>query len=54
MTLTKIVIPGSVETNTEKPLEKEYQLFKSVAFTLQAQLQAKAEGKKEETSMLLR
>ena len=54
MTLTKIVILGLVETDTEKPLEKEYQLFESVVSTLQAQLEAKVEGKNEETFMLLR
>ena len=53
-TLTKTVIPGPAETDTDKPLEKAYQLFESVVSNLQAQLQTKKEEKKEETSVLLR
>ena len=53
-TLTQTVIPGMVETDTNKPLERAYQLFESVMSNLQMQLQIKRDEKKEETSMLLR
>ena len=33
--LTQSVIPRPMEVDTEKPLEKEYQLFESVVSTLQ-------------------
>ena len=52
--LTQIVIPGTAETDTDKPLEKEYQLLESVMLNLQTQLQSKKDEQKEETSMLLR
>ena len=37
--LIQTVIPGPVEADTDKPLEKAYQLFEIVMLTLQAQLQ---------------
>ena len=45
-TLTQTVIPGPVETDTNKPLEKAYQLFESVMSNLQEQLQTKREEQK--------
>ena len=47
-------MPGPTKTDTEKIMEKAYQLFKSIVSNLQAQQQAKAEEQNEETSMLLR
>ena len=45
---------GATETDTDKPLEKAYQLFETVVSTLQAQLQLTKEYQKEETYRLLR
>ena len=36
--LVQIVIPGPIEADTDKPLEKAYQLFKSMVSTLQSHL----------------
>ena len=33
------VIPGPIEVDTDKPLEKAYHLFESMVSTLQAQIQ---------------
>ena len=52
--LIQIVILGPLEANTDKPLEKAYQLFETVVSTLQAQLQLTKEDQKEETYRLLR
>ena len=53
-TLTQTVIPGMVETDIDKPLEKSYQLFESVVSNLEMQLHIKKDEKKEENSVLLR
>ena len=37
------IIPGAEETDTDKPLERAYQLFESVMSSLQTQLQEKKE-----------
>ena len=42
------------ETDTNKPLEKLYQLFESVMSNLQMQLQIKKDEEKEKTYVLLR
>ena len=42
-----------VEVDTEKSLERSYQLFESVVSALQAQIQETKEEKKEETVRLL-
>ena len=51
--LAQSIIPGLMEVDTDKPLEKAYQLFESVVSTLQVHMQNKKEEKKEETSRLL-
>ena len=43
-----------VETGTNKPLEKAYQLFESVVSNLQMQLHIKRDEQNEETYVLLR
>ena len=48
------MISGPIEADTEKPLEKAYQLFESVVSALQIHLQNTKEDQKEETSRLLR
>ena len=52
--LMQTVILGPIEADTDKPLEKVYQLFKSVVSTLQTHLQYTKAEQKEETSRLLR
>ena len=52
--LTHTVLPKANELDTNKPIERAYQLLESVVSNLQAQLQTKKEEQKEETSMLLR
>ena len=37
--LVKTLIPGPLEVDTDKPLEKAYQLFESVVATLQVHIQ---------------
>ena len=37
--LIQTIIPGPLEVDTDKPLEKSYQLFEIVVSTLQVQLQ---------------
>ena len=37
--LVQMVIPGPAEVDTDKPLERAYQLFESVVSALQAQIQ---------------
>ena len=51
--LAQFVIPGSMEADTDNPLEKAYQLFESVVSTLQAHMQNTKEEQQEETSRLL-
>ena len=48
--LAQSVIPGLAEVDTDKPLEKSYQLFKSMVSALQTQMQNTREEKKEETA----
>ena len=51
--LVQSVIPGPTEVDTDKPLEKSYQLFESVVSALQAQIHDTKEEQKEETIRLL-
>ena len=51
--LAQNIIPGPMEAETNKPLEKTYQLFESVVATLQVHMKNKKEEQKEETSRLL-
>ena len=51
--LAQTIIPGPMEEETNKPLEKAYQLFESVVATLQVHTQNTKEDKKEQTSRLL-
>ena len=48
-----MVIPGPTEVDTNKPLEKSYQLFESMVSALQEQIQDTKEEQKEETVRLL-
>ena len=47
------MIPRTTEDDTDKPLEKSYQLFESVVLALQTHMQNIREEKKEETTQLL-
>ena len=47
------MIPGPIEVDTDKPLERAYQLFESVVSMLQAHIQETKEEQKEETVWLL-
>ena len=51
--LAQSVIPGPMEGDTNKPLEKSYQLFESVVSTLHTQMQNTKEEQKEETTRRL-
>ena len=51
--LVQFVIPGPKEVDTDKLLEKDYQLFESMVSALQAQIQDTKEEQKEETVWLL-
>ena len=51
--LVQTVVPRPLEADTDKPLEKSYQLFESVVGTLQEHIKNTKEDKKEETSRLL-
>ena len=44
---------GPIKVDTDKPLERAYQLFESMVSTLQAHIQEKKEEQKEETARLL-
>ena len=44
---------GPIEVDTNKPLERAYQLFESMVSTLQAYIQETKEEQKEETTQLL-
>ena len=44
---------GPIEIDTDKPLEREYQLFESMVSTLQVHIQETKEEQKEETARLL-
>ena len=43
MNLTQTVLPGATETDTNKPLERAYQLLKIIVSNLNTQLQTKKE-----------
>ena len=51
--IVQLVIPGLIEFNTDKPLERSYQLFESMVSVLQAHIQETREGKNEESVRLL-
>ena len=51
--LAQSMILGSTKVDTDKPLEKSYQLFESMVSTLHTQMQNTREEKKEETTRLL-
>ena len=51
--MVQSVIPGPIEVDTDKPLERAYQLFESVVSALQAQIQETKEEQKEEIVRLL-
>ena len=44
---------GPIEIDTDKPLERAYQLFESMVSTLQDHIQETKEEQKEETARLL-
>ena len=46
-------MPGPVEVDIDKPLERAYQLFESMVSVLQIQLKEKKEEQKEETVWLM-
>ena len=46
-------MPGPVEVDTDKLLERVYQLFESMVSALKAQIQETKEEQKEETAWLL-
>ena len=49
----QLVMPGPVEVDTDKPLERAYHLFESMVSALQAQIQETKEEQKEEIVRLL-
>ena len=51
--LSQSVMPGPIEVDTDKPLERAYQLFESMVSALKTQLQEIKEEQKEETARLL-
>ena len=51
--LAQSVIPSPIEVDTDRPLERAYQLFESMVSTVQAHLQETKEEQKEETARLL-
>ena len=51
--LAQFVILGPIEIDTDKPLERVYQLFECMVSTLQAHIQETKEEQKEETARLL-
>ena len=51
--LVQSVILGPIEVDTDKPLEKSYQLFESMVLALWTQRQDTKEEQKEETVRLL-
>ena len=52
--LIQTIIPRPLEADTDKPLEKAYQLLESMVSTLQSHLQNTKEDQIKETSRLLR
>ena len=51
--LAQTVIPRPVEVDTDRPLERAYQLFETMVSTVQARMQETKEEQKEETARLL-
>ena len=51
--LAQSVIPGPIEVDMDRPLERAYQLFETMVSTVQARLQETKEEQKEETARLL-
>ena len=51
--LAQSVMPAPIEVDTDKPLERAYQLFESMVLKLQAHIQETKEEQKEETAWLL-
>ena len=51
--LAHSVMLGSIEVDTDKPLERVYHLFESMVSALKAQIQETKEEQKEETARLL-
>ena len=48
--LAQSVTPGPIEIDTNRSLERAYQLFESMVLTLQAHIQETNEEQKEETT----
>ena len=51
--LAQSIIPRPMEADTDKPLEKAYQLFESMVSALHVQMQNTGEEQKEEIARLL-
>ena len=51
--LAHSIMPSPIEIDTDRPLERAYQLFESMVSTLQAHIKETKEEKKEETVRLL-
>ena len=51
--LVQTVILGPIEVDTDRPLERAYQLFEMMVSTVQTRMQETKEEKKEETVRLL-
>ena len=51
--LAQSVMPGPIEVDTNKPLERAYHLFESMVSALQAHIQETKEEQKEDTAKLL-
>ena len=47
--LVQTVIPGPIDVDTDRPLERAYQLFDTMVSTVQTRLHETKEGQKEET-----
>ena len=51
--LAQSVMPGPIEVDIDKSLERAYQLFECMVLTLQAHIQETKEEQKEETARVL-
>ena len=51
--LSHFVMPGPIEVETDRLLERVYQLFESMVLTLHVHIQETKEEQKEETARLL-
>ena len=47
------MIPGTIDIDTDRPLERAYQLFETIVSTVQTRMQETKEEQKEETVRLL-